>query len=188
MGFRCCRGRGDRGFRFRSGWGHWSSRSWSGKLFGKGFFNLRRHWGRSLHLGGNMLGDERFLLVLLTDQDGQDEAENEESGTEVDGGFLKHAGGAGTEDLIRHASTECRAKTLLLRTLHQNDQGHQNADEDEDHEQQVDANVKVVDRSESHGRGTMGAVPELVKRGFFGISGGFSSLLSSAGWGMAPLR
>ena len=116
-----------------------------------------------------MFGDERLLLVLLTNQDGQTEAENEEQRAKPDCCFLKNTRGAGTEDLIRHASTKCGAKTFLLRALHQNDQSHQNADEDEYHEQQVDANGEVIDRSESHGRGTMGAVPELVKRGFSGI-------------------
>jgi hypothetical protein len=69
--------------------------------------------------------------------------------------------------LVGHARTEGRAETLLFWTLHQDDEGHQNADENKHDEQQVDADREVIDRGEGHGRRTMMAVSRLVKRGFF---------------------
>ncbi len=107
-------------------------------------------------------------LVFLTDQYREEQAEEEKERSEIHGAALQDVRRAGSEYLIRHTATERGAEAFLFRALHEDDQSHQQADDHEDHEQEIDANVEPVDRSESHGRGTMGGRFRLVKRGVFG--------------------
>jgi hypothetical protein len=58
------------------------------------------------------------LFVLVTDQNGQREAEDEEQRPQIDRAALQHVGGAGAEHLIGDAGPEGRAKTLLFWPLH----------------------------------------------------------------------
>ena len=93
----------------------------------------------------------------MTDQHREREAQQEKQRSKIDRATLKHIGGARTENLIRHAATKGRAKTFLFRTLHQNEQGHQKANNYENHQQEVDADGEPVDRGKSHGAGIWGA-------------------------------
>jgi len=81
---------------------------------------------------------EAFLLVLVANENGQRQAENEEHRPQIDGTALQHVGGTGTEHLVGDAGTERRSETFLFRALHQDEQGHQQADKDEDHQQKLD--------------------------------------------------
>ena len=74
----------------------------------------------------------------MADEDGQGQAKNEEQGAQIDGAALQHVGGACAEHLIRDAGPEGGTEAFLFGPLHQNEQGHQQADEDEDHQQEVD--------------------------------------------------
>ncbi len=58
------------------------------------------------------------MLVLVSDEDGQNEAENEEHGSQIDGAALQDVGGSGTEHLIGDAGTKCGSKTFLFWPLH----------------------------------------------------------------------
>lgn len=100
----------------------------------------------------------------MADEDGENQAQDEEERAKINCSALKDVGGSCTEDLVGNSATECRAKTFLFRALHEDDQSHQQTDDDKDHQQEIDANVEPVDRSESHGRGTMGGLSDLVKR------------------------
>ncbi len=54
----------------------------------------------------------------MSDEDGQNEAENEEHGSQIDGAALQDVGGSGTEHLIGDAGTKCGSKTFLFWPLH----------------------------------------------------------------------
>jgi hypothetical protein len=61
--------------------------------------------------------------------DGQKKREDEESHTEPDGELGQHMGRLGTEDVLRHAATECGSESLTTRQLHENDEHQQEAHE-----------------------------------------------------------
>ena len=88
----------------------------------------------SFHLGGGVgLGDGAEGLIFLTDQDGKGEGKDEKQRSEIYRAALEDVGGASAEDLVCHAAAECCTEAFLFRALHQDDQGHQQADDHEDH-------------------------------------------------------
>jgi hypothetical protein len=60
---------------------------------------------------------------------------------------LEHVGGACAKHLVGHTGTEGGSKPLLFWPLHQNEQGHQQANKDEDHQQEVDDDGEPFNRS-----------------------------------------
>ena len=83
----------------------------------------------------------------MTDQDSESECQNEKQGAEIDGSALQDIGRAGTEDLIRHSAPESGSQTFLFGPLHQDEQGHQETHNNEEHQKEVDADGKPVNRS-----------------------------------------
>ena len=85
-----------------------------------------------------------FLFRLLSDQDRQSHGQDEKHRAQVNRAALENVCGASTKDLVGHTATEGRAQSFLFRTLHEDDEGHQKADDYEDDQQEIDAYVEPV--------------------------------------------
>ena len=151
--------RSDNGFRSGSGF-HRSCGCWLRCVGRSVRWRIRRSWSLDREFLTEGLGNDGFLwrfnshrlgfrlwrqyalmLVLVADQNCQDQAENEKHRAKVDRAALENVRRARTEDLIRHATTECGTEAFLFRTLHQDQQSHQKADDHEDHQKEIDADI-----------------------------------------------
>ena len=81
--------------------------------------------------------------ATLSVKDTQHKRQHEENSREPAGEFHQHVGGLSAEYIFSHTSSESRAKTLALRPLHQDDQGHQHCNQHVDGEDNVDENVHL---------------------------------------------
>lgn len=61
---------------------------------------------------------------MLSVKDTQHKCQHEEDSREPAGELHQHIGRLRAENILSHASAERSAKTLALRPLHQDDQGH----------------------------------------------------------------
>lgn len=119
-------------------------RSWRG-CRGRRSFSSRNRW---LNEGG--------LLVAMADRNREPQGEQKKRGCKIHRATLKDVGGPGSKDLVGHVGTEGRAQSFLFRTLHQDQQDHQDTDDKEQKHHEIDADVEPRNCGESHGRGTMG--------------------------------
>ena len=76
-------------------------------------------------------------------KDTQHKRQQEKNSREPAGEFHQHVGGLSAENVLSHAPAESSAKTLALRPLHQDDQGHQYRNQHIDDEDYVDENVHL---------------------------------------------
>ena len=79
--------------------------------------------------------------TTLRVKDTQHKRQHEENSREPAGEFYQHVGGLSAENIFSHAPAESGAKTLALRPLHQDDQGHQHCNQHVDSQENVDENV-----------------------------------------------
>ena len=79
--------------------------------------------------------------ATLSIKDPQHKRQHEKNSREPAGKFHQHVSGLSAEYILSHASTERGAKTLALRSLHQDDQGHQHGDQHIDGEENVEENI-----------------------------------------------
>jgi hypothetical protein len=95
-------------------------------------------WGWSLFLlhflrwqgGQNVRAAFGFELFGFQNAKQQAEAEKEDGKTDRE--FLKNVGRLGTPNLVSDASTKGCAKAFLFRALHEHDEHHQEAHDDQD--------------------------------------------------------
>lgn len=83
---------------------------------------------------------------MLSVKDTQHKRQHEENSGEPAGEFYQHIGRLSAENILSHAAAESGAKTLALRTLHQDDQRHQHCNQHVDGEENVDENVHFWER------------------------------------------
>jgi len=79
--------------------------------------------------------------AALSVKDTQRKRQREKNSREPAGEFYQHVGGLSAENILSHAPTESGAKTLALRPLHQDDEGHQQCNQHVDGKENVDENV-----------------------------------------------
>ena len=74
-------------------------------------------------------------------KDTQHKREHEKNSREPAGKFHQHVGRLSAEYILSHAPAERSAKTLALRPLHEDDQGHQQCNQHVDGEENVNKDV-----------------------------------------------
>ena len=87
-------------------------------------------------MGDNLLGGQAFQHThggfrFPGLEDAEGEAEAEEENGQAHGEFLQYVGGLGTPDLIRNPGAEGGSQAFLFRTLHEDHEYHEQADDDE---------------------------------------------------------
>jgi hypothetical protein len=93
-----------------------------------------RHWWLHFHfLSRNAFGDvsEGLLFGSFCLKNAKDKAEREEQNRKADGEFLQNIRRLGTPDLVRDTGTKGSSQAFLLGTLHQHDEHHKKADNNE---------------------------------------------------------
>lgn len=70
--------------------------------------------------------------------DGQGESQEKKRARKPACDFCEHVARLSAEDVIGHAATESCAKSLALRTLHEDDQDHQHGDEHVKHQEDIE--------------------------------------------------
>ena len=79
-------------------------------------------------------------------KDAEHKRQHEEYSGKPAGEFHQHIGRLSPEDILGHASAKSSAKTLALRSLHQDDQRHQHCNQQIDGEENVNENVHFRER------------------------------------------
>jgi hypothetical protein len=85
--------------------------------------------------------NSRFLSGRSGIEDREKQAGTEENGAEVNCELLENVGCLSPEKVLRHAAAEGCAETFVLRTLHQDDEHHQQSGNDQDARKQNNSDV-----------------------------------------------
>jgi hypothetical protein len=76
--------------------------------------------------------------MLAGGEHGEGEGQHEKKNGEIDGELLEDVRGLGTPHLAGHGITKGRSEALLARTLHEDDEDKEQADENFDHREDTD--------------------------------------------------
>jgi len=142
-GSRRCRSFRRIGFLFLSLRGGGRSRSRCGRSGGGWCHGDRAGGGRSGGCGwwlDGLVTEELGLLrgLLAGGEHGEGEGQHEKEDGEIDGELLEDVRGLGSPDLTGHGIAEGGSEALLARTLHEDDEDEEQADEDFDHREDTD--------------------------------------------------
>lgn len=120
---------------FRSGGGSRSRRGGSGRSRCHGNRARSGRGGRSRWRRGRLVTEELRLLrsLFAGGEHGEGQRENEKQDGEIDGELLEDVRGLRTPDLAGHGIAERGTEALLARTLHEDNENEEQADEDFDH-------------------------------------------------------